>query len=283
MFQQLLQIQDTQITKSKLMKKVILLSLIFLGSVMISQAQVKPEAGTVGLGFRITGLFNVGLFNFQNTGLNGAPFMDPTPSGAFAGIATVDQLVPQEMMFGRYYVTSDIAIRAGLGINSVNAKMNTVDSVGTDILTAESKVSAFSFGVSAGVEKHFATAAGKIDPYVGAQVDLGMLGKLKSETNTDITSDPIVTTNDMTELDGGMSFGVNALAGFNYFFTDNFALGAEFSWGFNSLSVGGDWTETNSATVGGNTTTTKAIGTSKFSASGLRVGSTSGVNASIFF
>ena len=264
------------------MKRALFLTLIFLGSVVFTQAQLKPQAGSVGLGFRVTGLFNVGLFNFQNTALQGAPFNDPT-GGTFAGINSVDDIVPQQMMFGRYYVTSDIAIRAGLGINSVSTTTNTVDSIAPQIRTTDTKTSAFSWGISAGVEKHFASAASRIDPYAGLQIDFGSIGKLKNEFKEVDTPDPVTTTEIMTELDGGSTFGINALAGFNYFFTDNFALGGEFSWGFNSMNVGGDWVETTNVTIGGNTTTNERRGSAKTSTSGLRVGSTAGVNASIFF
>ena len=89
------------------------------------------------------------------------------------------------------------------------------------------------------------------------------------------------TTNN--KIAGGSHFGLDLLAGFNFFFTDNFALGGEFSWGFHSTKMGGDYTTETSVTSAGTTVTTKGAGNSTVSSAGLRVGSTAGVNASIFF
>lgn len=266
------------------MKRFLLFTLLCLCTGLFTQAQLKPQGGSVGLGFRVTGLFNVGLFNFQSSGLSGADFNDPTPNGAFFGIETIDEIVPQQMVFGRYYVTSDIAVRLGLGINNISAKTTAVDSLlPNQITTTNTKLSAFSFGLSVGGEKHFASAASRLDPYVGLQFDFGRVGTLKNETSEEVTPDPIQINEVVTELDGGSSFGVNAIAGFNYFFTDNFALGGEFSWGYNTMSVGGDWVENSTTSNAGNVVESQQSGTAKSSTGGFRVGSTSGINASIFF
>lgn len=247
-----------------------------------AQAQLKPEAGSVGLGFRLTGIANVSFSNFMQTGLSGQQLPDPV--GLFGGTSiSVNAIAPQEMMFGRYYLSSDLALRVGLGINSASMKSSTVDSVGANILTTDDQTSAFSFGISAGVEKHFASAASKLDPYAGAQINFGSIGKIKNEFHSNLNTDPAVDNTVVTELAGGSNFGVGLLAGFNYFFSDNFAIGAELGWGFSSTSVGGDWTQTSTAISGSTTTTSTSIGTAKSSSSGFGVGSTAGVNASIFW
>ena len=256
-----------------------------IGAFQIGNAQLKPEAGAMGLGFRITGIASTMFGNFMETDIRNLDFDDRLGSGLLNG-SDVEDLIPQEMFFGRYYIASDLAVRFGLGINSTSQKIADVDSLPgiTDIVNTDQQLSAFSFGISAGVEKHFASAAGKIDPYAGAQINLAMLGKIKQ----DMTIDQTGTVNPNTvqtvrEWTGGSSFGIDLLAGFNFFFTDNFALGAEMSWGFGSSSIGGDYVEDITVTTPTITTTTQRKGSNKASSSGFRVGSTAGVNASIFW
>lgn len=263
------------------MKKIILSVVALMCVASFGFAQIKPEAGSVGFGFRLNGIANTAFSNWGRTGLSGMTMADPL--GILPGGGSVDALVPQEMFFGRYYLSSDLALRVGLGINSISAKGNTVDSVGTAITTTDSKMSAFSFGLNVGVEKHFASAAEKLDPYAGAQIGFSSLGAIKMETNSNTNSDPATSSTNVIEMAGGSAFGIDLLAGFNYFFTDNFSLGAEFSWGYGSASVGGDYTQNTSATAGATTVTGEVRGTAKSGMSGFRVGSTTGVNASIFF
>lgn len=264
------------------MKRLFLLLTATVLTFGFAQAQLKPEAGSMGLGFRLTGIANVSFSNWMNTDLSGQQLPDPV--GLFGGTSVaVNSLVPQEMLFGRYYLSSDLALRVGLGINSVSMKSHTVDSIGANILTTDDKTSAFSFGISAGVEKHFASAASKLDPYAGAQINFASIGSIKNEFTSNLNTDPAQDNTVMTELAGGSSFGVNLLAGFNYFFSDNFAIGAEMGWGFRSTSVGGDWSQTSTSVVGGTSTTSTSIGNAKSSTSGLGVGSTAGINASIFW
>lgn len=265
------------------MKKIILSVIAFMCVASFGFAQLKPEAGSVGFGFRINGIANTAFSNWGRTGLSGQTIGDPL--GVMGGATTVDALVPQEMFFGRYYIASDLALRVGLGINSVSQKGSSIDSVpGTKFVTeADMKMSAFSFGLNVGVEKHFASAAEKLDPYAGLQVGFSSLGAIKYEMNSSTNSDPVVSSNDVIQMAGGSAFGLDLLAGFNYFFTDNFALGAEFSWGYHSANVGGEYTQNSTNTVGTTSTSTETRGTAKSGSSGLRVGSTAGVNASIFF
>jgi hypothetical protein len=263
------------------MKKVALI-LLAVSCFTFGKAQLKPEAGSVGLGFRVTGLASVAFSNFQSTGLSGATLPD-VDGMISAGGLDVSSMIPQEMLFGRYYLASDLALRVGLGINSMSAKGEGVDSVGTAIDTYDMKMSGFSFGLSVGVEKHFASAASRLDPYAGAQINFASIGSITYEENHSVNSDPAFSSADTYEIAGGSNFGIVLLGGFNYFFSDNFAIGAEMGWGFSSTSVGGDWTSSESATSAGTTTTTNRTGNAKTSTGGFGVGSTAGVNASIFW
>src|SRR5690606_20853388 len=50
------------------------------------------------------------------------------------------------------------------------------------------------------------------------------------------------TTTTITR-DGGFSFGIIGLVGFNYFVAKNFAFGAEYSLSYNYLGLGGNYSE----------------------------------------
>lgn len=263
------------------MKKFAFALIAVLGLSTAAQAQLKPEAGSMGFGFRINGIANTALTNWTNTGLAGESIVDPL--GLLGAPTAVTDLVPQEMFFGRYYISSDLAIRVGLGINSLSFKTEDTDTVVATPTTSDTKTSAFSFGINAGVEKHFASAAAKLDPYAGAQISFASLGAVKQEANTEVGGTSPITINQVNSLSGGSSFGIDLLGGFNFFFTDNFALGAEFGWGFHSTKMGGEYTTETSVTNAGTTVTTSGEGTSTVSHSGFRVGSTAGVNASIFW
>ncbi len=269
---------------------VIFSMMVFLGN---SYSQMKPEAGTIGFSFDVTGLAAVTFNNFGASAISGQPIADPGTTGLLP--ATVDALVPQSMLFGRYYISSSMAIRAGLGINSMNTKTNDVDSTGNpgQIMTTDMSMGAFSFGLNAGIEKHFATSAAKLDPYAGAQISFAMLGKINAESvanTSDQTTTPVVfgdVTTVTHEWDGGTGFGLDLIAGFNYFFSDFFALGAETSWGFGSAGVGGAWTMNTHVDLN-DPAVTDPVDVSdraefKVSTSGFRVAATGGIYASIFF
>jgi hypothetical protein len=263
------------------MKKIALALFLAAGLTTATQAQLKPEAGSIGFGFRINGIANTALSNWTNTGLAGETIVDPL--GLLGAPTSVNSLVPQEMFFGRYYISSGLAVRVGLGINSMSMNWTSVDTVVATPTTTNTKTSAFSFGINAGIEKHFASAASKLDPYAGAQISFASIGSVKQSSDVAVGGTTPFSSKIENVLPGGSHFGLDLLAGFNYFFTDNFALGAEFSWGYHTTKMGGDYTSTITSTNAGVTTTTTGTGSSTISKGGLRVGSTAGVNASIFF
>lgn len=263
------------------MKKLALTLLAAAGLFTATQAQLKPEAGSIGFGFRINGIANTAFTNWTNTGLGGEDIVDPL--GLLGAPTSVSDLVPQDMFFGRYYISSDLAVRVGLGINSTSMKTSEVDTVIATPTTTETSTSVFSFGINAGVEKHFASAAEKLDPYAGAQLSFGSIGGVKQSQSVEVGGTSPVSGLVENELPGGSHFGFDLLGGFNFFFTDNFALGAEFSWGFHSVKMGGDYTTTTTTTSGGTTVITTGSGNATRGWSGFRVGSTAGVNASVFF
>lgn len=257
---------------------------------------LKPEQGTIGIGFDISGLASVAFSNWNDSGngLSSAMLALPT-SGPTINAMYVSDIVPQQMLFGRYYLSQDVALRLGLGINSTNRTVSETVFAGPDTFqtetVSETTLKAFSFGVGVGIEKHFMTEAKRLDPYGGLHFTFASLGKINMTSSTDVNQpDTLIDsfTKYEANLAGGTAFGVNLLAGFNYFFSDNFSLGAEVGWGFQSVNMGGDWDETSTVEYSGpnapddpDPVTNNGTYTSKNS--GFGVGATAGVNASIFW
>ncbi len=139
-----------------------------------------------------------------------------------------------------------------------------------------------------GLEKHF-HASQRLDPYVGGAFNFGSVGTTRMKSNMTITDTTGTSSGtDLTEvaatMDGGFLFGVNFVTGFNYFVTERLSIGAEYTWGYNVLRSGGDWTRISTNTpVNGNATTAKSQGAFLSTVSTLGVNSTAGLTLSYFF
>lgn len=204
----------------------------FLGlSVMFGQN--KPVAGDWGLGFRVTGLQNVSLENFNT-----------------------DQFdIPQGL--GRYYLTDRLAARLSFGIQSNNSTSDYTfgyfddsgrfpDTYRVDTVTRTTQ-DQFGLNFSPGIEWHMALESPKLDPYVGAEIPFSYLGvETVSFDNEYQYLDPngaVVFRSDLntrTRTEGGFSVGLNLIAGFNYFITEKISVGAEYNLGGAFSQFGGD-------------------------------------------
>ena len=99
----------------------------------------------------------------------------------------------------------------------------------------------FNFAIRPGYEMHFA-GTDRLSPYVGAE----LLFAMESATTTrefhnannadDQTKPENWQTWDMSVKNGTSTFGLNALAGVDFYFADNFYLGAEINLGFRNTS-----------------------------------------------
>jgi len=280
------------------MKKVLLFALAFsmLGFNGFAQdeepadpfegSERKPQKGFLGAGMDISGLATIALGNFR------------TPVGASISPSG------DQYLFLKYYLSNDLVARLGFGIATNSSKNTLADS--SDGLQAaaalwtklkndqNTKTSQFALTFSPGIEKHFG-GSDKLDPYVGGQINLTILGAQKTTSNQVVTGDDgvLATTSSVTEditttVAGGMGFGISALAGFQYFFAKHIALGAEIMWGFNTLTSGGETTTDLTNTVvdntGTTTVTTNTVSTNKTSTSGLSAGTlTAGGNLTLTF
>jgi opacity protein-like surface antigen len=265
------------------MKKLWLLLFVLIASSSLAQAQLKPVKGDLGLGFRFSGLADLSLDEFS-TDAFGAP-----------------------QVLVRYYLSNKFALRASIGVDlnsgQTALRSSVLDSVNFDTIrridsTVKTSVDRLGFSITPGIEYHLKSQAAKLDPYVGVTIPISYLGGVTTESDEEISiydfgSEQDVFISELTttlEEPGALSFGVNLLGGFNYFFSDNFAIGAEYSLGFIYTSIGGDNIQTTKGTIQPTSDPTNVLvvdSRSELDLTGtnlsLGVATAGGVNISIFW
>lgn len=220
----------------------------------------SPEQYDFGITFNLTGLINTIVLK---------PITDINNNDAF--------LI-------RFYLRDDIALRGGIGLTSWNNSLSTVvDSLGYRI-ARDSTYTKVNFYFSPGIEKHFFPAK-RLDPYLGLNLEIGRIGRTTISdrvTKTDSVGKEINTKN--TLITGGYSLGSNLIAGFNYFFTKNLSIGAEYRWGYNSQFTGGDKTiDTNNRPVNGAPTVKHEVSSEITTRGGFGMSSSGAITLSWFF
>lgn len=213
------------------MNRISLSFLILLGMSASLFGQTKPGEGDISLGFRISGLSNISLAEFSTDAFD-------TPE-----------------LLGRYFLTDNLALRARLGFNIGSTSNDFSDSYLDSTRFAQARLidsavqvteSFAAFTFSPGVEYHFEAEGSKLDPYVAGEILFSIRGNSSSETDREYTQTDAAGVqlygedlNIKTDVDGGIGIGLNLLGGFNYFFTDKIALGAEYGIGFLYVRDGG--------------------------------------------
>ncbi|MCX6292092.1 MAG: outer membrane beta-barrel protein [Bacteroidetes bacterium] len=107
----------------------------------------------------------------------------------------------------------------------------------------DKKTSGMTIGLRPGYEKHFAGTE-KLSPYIGAEILFSMTTKTVKEdqlgnngTNTSAATAWSVLTEERKGDGASTTFGVNLIAGMDYYIAKNLALGAEFGFGFSTTSM----------------------------------------------
>jgi opacity protein-like surface antigen len=266
------------------MKKLILLfSLLAFGTLLVAQSSktdniTKPKPGSWGFGFGVEGLGDVIVGGFNE-----------------------DAFGNSQLLVRRYF-TDRVVLRGALGINSESGDVrfenffNTTfngENARTDSLFRQTS-SQLTFSISPGLEYHMVSSASKLDPYLGFAIPIGLMGATKTESDDELTITALddgatLYARDLagsTELDGGLSFGFTAIAGFNFFFSPNMAIGAEYNLGMIINNMGGNFRSREAGTIetNGELTTVDNDFTGRIEQSNTTVGlSTVGVNLSVFW
>lgn len=144
------------------------------------------------------------------------------------------------LITGKYYLSSDKALRFDFGPSISSVKRMSEDSINGNLVGKDTTTTNSSLFLAFGLEKHL-KGTKRLDPYIAGQISLGFIGKTKEdieqrETSTIGTERTTITY----QNDGGFGIGLVGTAGFNYFIAKNFAFGAEYSLSYNYLKVGGN-------------------------------------------
>lgn len=186
------------------MKKFIAISILIICASAFANAQdYKPVAGNVAI-----------EVNF--TPLSAAP-------------------IGLNYLKARYFVADDLVFRLGLDIRMHSSKSEPTNATDPAVLDEE-KMSYTQFGLMPGIEKHFGKWE-RFSPYIGAEI--GFTTKSSKYEFTD--NDANVTSEVKGAWADGSNrafttFGINALAGADFYFTKKFYLGTEIGFGFASTT-----------------------------------------------
>ncbi len=143
----------------------------------------------------------------------------------------------------KYFVADDMAIFVLAGFNSSSGDT-------TQASTISAKPSTTQFGIAAGIQAHMRPLY-STSPYVGGQISFGSSSYDNGGSGN----------NDFKR--SSSSFGVAAIAGFDWFFTRGLCLGGQVALGFASTSASETGSETGtSTTVDSQSNTTIALATS---------------------
>jgi hypothetical protein len=151
--------------------------------------------------------------------------------------------------FRKFNATGDAAWRVNFFFgmnNTTEVTGQPVDtgsfSTGGGVPELDKKTSGMTFSIRPGYEKHFAGTE-KLSPYIGAELAFTLVTDKVEEdnlatngTNTAPATDYVVLTTTKEGEKGSTTFGVNLIAGFDYYFAKNLSLGAEFGFGFSTTS-----------------------------------------------
>ncbi len=197
---------------------------------------ILPQEGDFGLGVNATPFLNYLGNSFNNSTGNSTAF---------------DFLSSEQMIFGKYFLADDLAVRGSLRFASnsftENNYVNDDASTSPEVFVQDSRTTVNHFyGISGGIEKR--RGEGRLQGYYGGELMLAWsrndlnqsYGNVMSGTNPTPT-----TTSDfnsgaasaqgtrMLSEVGGNSFLVHlrGVAGIEYFFAPRISIGGEFGWG----------------------------------------------------
>jgi len=135
----------------------------------------------------------------------------------------------------RYFIADDLVFRLGLDIR-MHSNKNEPQNADPAVLDEE-KMSYSQFGLMPGIEKHFGTWE-RFSPYIGAEI--GFTTKSSKYEFTDNK-----TAANSYEIKGAWNngsnrafstFGINIIAGADFYFTKKFYLGTEIGFGYAATS-----------------------------------------------
>ncbi len=214
--------------------------------------------------------------------------------GNNATAPTFNQLLSNQMLTGKYFLQSDLALRASLriGVRSSNQKNMVADRAATGVPTFpavpsmvenEMQTRGLSLGLSVGAEKRRGNT--RLQGFYGGELGFWTSGNRQEfnygnalSTNTtnpvgvdnaadafaganNITTDTYGNTARITERNSGhtFQFGLRGFIGAEYFIFPKISIGGEFGWGLGFQSTSSSEVTTESVDAGVNATGVQTI------------------------
>jgi len=133
----------------------------------------------------------------------------------------------------RMFNSESSALRVGFGLSLANEKsVNGTSADGS--VTLYDNESTFNFNIRPGYEMHF-EGTERLSPYIGAELDIALQSH-KVESEREGATANSTETNTISGQNGYFRFGVNAIAGFDYYFANKLYIGTEIGFGFGLTS-----------------------------------------------
>jgi hypothetical protein len=201
--------------------------LVSLGLASASYAQdndiIRPitQSGSAAFVFSLNGL---GDFNIAGPIVGGTSLPDNIPaSGTPTETQEGNLVVPG--VGAKFFVSENTAIRLALAFRAFE---NGKEELGSNVTGGPGKVQRNTTGINLGGEYHFRPLY-STSPYIGALISF-------VTDNHKRVYNPVGGQNQTWNFKS-TSFGVGAVAGFNWFFTRGIAVGAEYGLGFTTTST----------------------------------------------
>jgi hypothetical protein len=140
----------------------------------------------------------------------------------------------------RSFLRNDLALRFAFNLNSKKNDTELTNPYGISPVNIQSHKKSSTFGLSAGVEKHF-KGTKRLSPYLGGEIGLSSKSSdhkiINGTTETTIDGAWLInnSTFPVTSYDERAYFryGINLLTGFDFYIAKNFYFGYEFTFQFN--------------------------------------------------
>lgn len=135
---------------------------------------------------------------------------------------------------GRMFTSSTTALRLNLFLGAQsNSTITQQQDDTSNQLELKDKSSQFTLNLRPGYEIHF-EGTDRLSPYIGAELDLAFqTSNDETEIQGGATGNTIIT-NSTINNNGYSRFGINAIAGFDYYFAAKLYMGTEIGFGFSN-------------------------------------------------
>ncbi|PCJ64972.1 MAG: hypothetical protein COA58_11925 [Bacteroidetes bacterium] len=165
------------------------------------------------------------------------------------GFFTLENMLLPTLRF-RYFLSSDLALRADLNVNSTSSTSNFFENADGTGATGEFIFKQNMYGLGLGVEKHFGGNT-KFSPFVGGSFNFGLGSNTTEASNSNGGSYLADTKGESTNKTS--NFGVMAFTGADYWINNSFYVGGQINLGFSATTIKEGDAET---TIAGTTTKT---------------------------